>query len=63
MACEPCTSSAQLNEPIWLIALAPAEAVPEPATTANVGNTTCGVFWVFSVVNGRSDWPAPMPTA
>ncbi len=63
MACEPCTSKAQLNDPIWLIALAPGEALPEPATTANVGNTTCDVCCVFSVVNGRSAWPAPMPTA
>jgi triosephosphate isomerase len=50
-------------EPIWAIALLPGDAVPEPATTANVGYTTCWVSLVFSVVKGRSAWPAPMPTA
>ena len=63
IACEPCTSMAQLNVPISPIALLPGDAVPEPATTAKVGNTTWSTPDVFSVVKGKSSEPAPIPTA
>ena len=58
-ACWPCTSSAGLNDPIERIGL----SAPHPITTGNVGNTSCSTLAVFSVVNGSSSVPAPIPTA